>query len=59
MLLVILAVFVLLLTLWDVFITVFSTQGAGPLSYRWGKWIWAGLLHVHRRRPIHRVLSLA
>lgn len=46
------------LTLWDVFITVFSTVGAGPLSRLWTGPLWRVLLLIHHRRPIHRVLTL-
>ena len=45
-------------TLWDVFITVFSTDGAGPFTRFWTRHLWAGLLAVHQRKPIHQVLSL-
>lgn len=45
------------LTLWDVFITVVSADGAGPLTRFWSDRLWSGLLRVHRRRPVHRLLS--
>lgn len=45
--------------LWDQFVTVFSTGGAGPLSQRCCQGLWLALLVVHRRRPIHRVLKYA
>lgn len=46
-------------TLWDQFVTVFSTGGAGPLSQRACQGLWHVLLVIHRRRPIHRVLKYA
>lgn len=52
------AVLVVLLV-WDVFVTVLSGKGAGPLSSRWYRLVWGGLLIVHARRPIHSVLSFA
>lgn len=44
---------------WDMFITVFSGNGGGPLSRTWYRLVWRGLLVVHQHRSIHRVLSLA
>lgn len=46
------------ITLWDVFITLFNPAGAGPLTQLWTRPLWACLLWIHRRRRIHRVLSL-
>src|SRR5690606_11416982 len=46
-------------TLWDQFVTVFSTGGAGPLSRLAFRGIWKLLLSVHRRRPIHAALKFA
>ncbi|MFO7704372.1 MAG: hypothetical protein R6V43_04430 [Halopseudomonas sp.] len=54
-----LAVLVAGVILWDQFVTVFSTGGAGPLSQRGCQGLWHALLMVHRRRPIHRVLKYA
>jgi hypothetical protein len=48
--------FVLML---DVFITVFSSNGAGPLTKIWYLLAWRGLLAIHKHRTIHRLLSLA
>lgn len=45
--------------LWDVFITVFSPGGAGPLTGFWTERVWKSLLVIHRQRPIHRLLALA
>ncbi|HSN72594.1 MAG TPA: ion channel [Steroidobacteraceae bacterium] len=53
------AAILLAITLWDAFVTVFSTRGAGPLTRRWTHWIWRGLLRLHARRRVHRLLSLA
>ncbi|MEX0773499.1 MAG: hypothetical protein WD038_10045 [Balneolales bacterium] len=52
------SVLVIFITLLDVFITVFSMKGAGPLT---GLWIhpWNGLLFIHKSRPIHRLLTFA
>ncbi len=47
------------LVLWDAFITVFSTHGAGPLTGWWTGGVWRVLLAIHQRRPIHSVLSIA
>lgn len=47
------------LVLWDLLITVFSASGAGVLTRAWTQPVWAGLLVVHRRRPVHGVLALA
>lgn len=44
--------------LWDVFITVFSTEGAGPFTRFWSQKLWNGLLRIHKRRQIHGLLSL-
>lgn len=56
---VVVALSLLLLTLWDAFVTVFSGAGGGPLTDRWTRRFWDVLLLVHRRRPIHRVLTYA
>jgi hypothetical protein len=53
-----LAGLVLAITLWDAFITVFSSNGAGPLSRWWGRGVWNTLLAVHRRWRMHRALSV-
>ncbi len=58
-LLTVLGVAVIALVLWDVLITVFSASGAGVLTRAWTQPVWAGLLTVHRRRPIHGLLALA
>lgn len=57
-LLFLLSVVLLCFVLWDVFITVFSTEGAGPFTRFWSRKLWNGLLRIHQRRPIHHVLSL-
>lgn len=49
---------VILLVLVDVFVTIFSTSGAGPLTDRWTRLLWRALLALHRRRRIHQVLAL-
>ncbi|MBD3317411.1 MAG: hypothetical protein GF344_16605 [Chitinivibrionales bacterium] len=46
-----------LVTVVDVFITVFSTRGAGPISRTWTRLLWRALLFIHARRPIHGVLA--
>lgn len=53
------AVAVLTLGFWDVFVTVFSTRGGGPLTSLWTRTLWRVLLLTHRRAPIHRLLSYA
>ena len=54
-----LAALVAAVALWDQFVTVFSTGGAGPLS-QWGcQRLWRLLLRIHRRQPIHRTLKYA
>jgi hypothetical protein len=53
------SVVTLVVLLWDMFITVFSGNGAGSLSKAWYRLAWRGLLAIHERRPIHRLLSLA
>lgn len=53
------AIALIALTLWDVFITIFSADGAGPITRFWSGLLWGGLLRIHRRRRIHRLLSLA
>lgn len=45
-------------TLWDVFITLFSPAGAGPLTRLWTRPLWSCLLWFHERRRIHWLLSL-
>lgn len=45
-------------TLWDVFITLFSPAGAGPLMRLWTRPLWSCLLWLHERRRIHWLLSL-
>lgn len=46
-----------LLVVSDVFVTVFSTNGAGPLTGRWTAMFWRLVMVLHRRRPVHRALS--
>lgn len=59
MLLILTAAVLVTFVLWDVFVTIFSLSGAGPLTSRWTRVVWSALLFVHRRRPIHRLLSVA
>ena len=54
----VLSLVLLLFVLWDAFVTVFSTNGAGPLTTLWTQGIWRGLLAIHHRRSIHRVLAV-
>lgn len=52
----ILSAALVVLALWDVFITGFSSSSA----WRWRtRLLWRGLLAVHNHRPIHKPLSLA
>jgi len=48
---------IILAVLFDVFVTVFSTSGAGPLTDSWTRLLWRALLAIHRHRPIHKVLA--
>jgi hypothetical protein len=59
LLIVVVALLLLLVTLWDAFVTVFSGAGGGPLTDAWTGFVWQGLLRAHHRRPIHRVLTYA
>lgn len=52
-----LAVVLAAVVLWDQFVTVFSTSGAGPLTRFGMRHVWNSLLFVHRRRRMHRVLA--
>ncbi|SDS11287.1 hypothetical protein SAMN05216421_0929 [Halopseudomonas xinjiangensis] len=54
-----LAVVLAAVILWDQFVTVFSTSGAGPLTRFGMRHVWHSLLFVHRRRRMHRVLAFA
>lgn len=45
--------------LWDQFVTVFSTSGAGPLTRFGMRHVWRGLLWMHERRRMHRLLAFA
>ncbi|MAR93158.1 MAG: hypothetical protein CML06_20105 [Pseudomonadales bacterium] len=53
----VLATLLILTVMLDVFITVFSPNGAGPFTGFWTGCSWNLLLRMHDRRPIHRVLS--
>lgn len=55
----ILAVLLAAVVLWDQFVTVFSTSGAGPLTRFGSKQLWNALLFIHRRHRMHRVLAFA
>ncbi len=48
---------ILLVGLWDAFITVFSTAGGGPITASMNRFVWKILLGIHRRRKIHTLLS--
>ena len=52
------AVALLLLVVWDAFITVLSTAGGGILTNWWTQNTWNVLLRIHRRRSIHSILGL-
>lgn len=54
-----LAALIFAITLWDQFVTVFSTGGAGPLSKRCCGGLWRVLLVIHRHHAIHRILKYA
>lgn len=53
-----LGVAIISLVMWDLLITVFSASGAGVLTRAWTAPVWSGLLAVHRRHPVHRMLAL-
>ena len=57
-LLTLLGALLIAVTIWDVFITVFSASGAGVLTDRFVRALWSTLLWVHRRRAIHGLLAL-
>ncbi|MEH6389916.1 ion channel [Pseudomonas profundi] len=57
--LIVLAALIAGVTLWDQFVTVFSTGGAGPLSRLAFSGIWRLLLAIHKRKPIHAALKFA
>lgn len=50
---------ILALVFWDLFLTIFSLRGGGPATNRIGEGVWRLMLSVHRKRPIHQLLSLA
>lgn len=52
-----LSIILAVVVLWDQFVTVFSTSGAGPLTRFGMRHVWRGLLAIHRRRRMHRVLA--
>ena len=45
--------------IWGMFVTVFSGHGAGPGSKNCYRLTWRGLLAMHERWPMDRLLSLA
>lgn len=53
------AVAIIVVTVWDAFITIFSNRGAGPATGLWMRGVWRMLLYVHGRVPIHKILALA
>lgn len=55
----VLLILILLFVLYDAFITIMSTQGAGPLTHAWTSNLWRLLLFMHQRKPKHRILCLA
>jgi len=55
----VLAAVIIVGALIDVFVTVFSPNGAGPITDSWTRWLWRLLLFIHRRRSIHRGLAFA
>ncbi|MFW5725877.1 MAG: hypothetical protein ACOCX0_05460 [Bacteroidota bacterium] len=57
--LIITSVLLLSFVFWDVFKTIFSTRGGGPLSNSWTRLLWECLLIVHKWRPVHRLLTYA
>lgn len=52
-----LGVALLALTCIDMFKTVLTLRGAGPVTARTSSWVWAGLLATHRRFGAKRLLS--
>ncbi|MGC5584828.1 hypothetical protein [Ornithinimicrobium sp. W1665] len=48
-----------LLVVWDAFVTILRIDGPGPLTRGWSEPGWRLLLVVHHRRRIHRVLAAA
>lgn len=51
-------VLVLALVLWDIVVTTVTSQGAGPITARIMRWLWRGLLLLHRPQGTHRLLSV-
>lgn len=47
------------LVVWDAFVTILRIDGPGPLTHAWSQPTWRVLLAVHRRRRIHRLLAVA
>lgn len=43
----------------DIFYTVFTGKGGGWLTNAWTRSVWRGLLMVHCRTEVHRLLSVA
>jgi hypothetical protein len=43
----------------DLFITVLTARGAGPVTGRMTAWIWQGLLALHSRKRTHLFLGIA
>ncbi|NJK89968.1 MAG: hypothetical protein HC923_11650 [Myxococcales bacterium] len=47
----------LVIILWDSFVTVFSTHGAGPITRLWTSRVWRAALAIHERKRIGGLLS--
>ena len=47
------------LVVWDAFVTILRIDGPGPLTHAWSQPTWRALLAVHRRRRIHPLLAVA
>ncbi len=43
----------------DSFLTMLGMRGGGPLTNWWTSWFWEGMLCLHRKKPVHGVLTLA
>ena len=57
MALILLGALVLGLALWDIVVTTITGRGAGPIIGPIMRWLWAGLLALHKRWRAHAVLT--
>lgn len=52
-----LGIILLIITLTDAFLIIFSLRHGGPITNFWTNKIWSGFLAIHRRHKIHKVLG--